>query len=152
ILYDDLDRDYFGSEWFTIRAPHDSDSSIPLNQKVVNEFFNSYGQNFNINEGLSERKNLQKHQVEEIYLRNVMKYLINRLKYTKETDSQTFSSLRGVINSYLEQNPEETCVVYAMSATKIDDKIVQTIRERRTNANDEIQQLFQGPNPQSKSF
>lgn len=152
ILYDDLNRDYFGSEWFTIRAPHDSDSSIPQNQNVVKDFFSSYGQNFATNEGLSERKNLQKHQVAEILLSDVMKYLLNKLKYTKETDSQTFSSLRGVINSYLEQNSEETCVVYAMAATKIDDKIVQTIRERRTNANDEIQQLFQGPSPQSKSF
>lgn len=152
ILYDNLDRDYFGSEWFTIRAPHDSDNSIPINQNVIREFYNSYGQNFAINEGLNERANLQMHQVAEILLSDVMKHLLNRLKFTKETDSQTFSSLRGVINSYLEQNSTETCLVYAMSSTKIDDKIVQTIRERRTNANNEIQQLFQGPNPKNQSF
>lgn len=152
ILYDDLDRDYFGSEWFVIRAPHDSDSSIPLNQNVVNNFFNTYEQNFKDDEGHVNRANFQKHQVAVISLSDMLKYLLNRLKFTKESDSQTFSSLRGIISSYLNENLDETCLIYAMSAKKTGGKIEQEIRERRTNINNEIKQYFSGPNNQTKDF
>lgn len=147
IIYDDLDRDYFGSEWFLIRAPHDTDNLIPVNQNTINEFYSTYSQNFNIDNGHSERTDLQKHLVAEISIEDILQYLLNRLRFTKETDSQTFSSLRGLLNSYLNENPNETCLVYAISANKIEDTIFQTIRKRRINANDEIQQLFQGEQP-----
>lgn len=47
----------------------------------------------------------------------------------------------------MNENPNETCLVYAISSNKIGDAILQTIRKRRLNANDEIQQLFQGEQP-----
>lgn len=147
ILYDDLDRDYFGAEWFIIRAPHDTDSLISVNQKIISDFTNNNIQNFETDNGHTERTALQKHIIAELSLSDTLKFLLNRLKFTKETDSQTFSSLRGLVSGYLNENPDETCLVYCMSAYKIDDKIMQTIRKRRINRNDEIQQLFQGEQP-----
>lgn len=147
IIYDDLDRDYFGSEWFVIKAPHDSDNLIPFNESIISEFFNNYIQSFNLDKGHFERTEGQKHLIGEISLSETLQYLLNRLKFTKETESQTFSSLRGLINSYLNEVPDETCLVYAISSNKIGDEIIQKIRERRLNANAEIQQLFQGEQP-----
>ncbi|WFO18123.1 Z1 domain-containing protein [Cellulophaga baltica 4] len=147
IIYDDLDRDYFGSEWFVIRAPHDSDNLIHFNKSIISEFFNNNIQSFNLDVGHLERTEGQKHLIGEISLSETLKYLLNRLKFTKETESQTFSSLRGLINSYLNETPDETCLVYAISSNKVGDQIIQKIRERRLNANDEIQQLFQGEQP-----
>lgn len=147
IIYDDLNRDYFGSEWFIIKAPHDTDNLISFNELVIKEFFNNYIQSFNLDAGHIERTERQKHLLAEISLSETLQYLLNRLKFTKETESQTFSSLRGLINSYLNENPDDTCLVYAISSNKVGDEIIQTIRDRRLNANDEIQQLFQGEQP-----
>ncbi len=152
IIYDGLDRDYFGSEWFIIKAPHDTDSLIEFNSKIIYDFFNSNFQSFNINEGHNERTELQKHLVAELPLSDTLQYLLNRLKFTKETDSQTFSSLRGIINSFLNENSEETCLVYIMSAEKSDSEIIQTVRARQLNDNNEIQQLFQGANTKTKKY
>ena len=147
ILYNDLDRDYFGSEWFSIRAPHDTDNLIIANQNIVKEFTEKYLEDFNINSGHTERTELQKHLVAELSLSNILQYLLNRLKFTKETDSQTFSSLRGILSNYIKENPDETCFVYLMSSNNQNDSFQQTIRKRRLNRNDEIQQLFQGEQP-----
>lgn len=147
ILYDDLDRDYFGSEWFSIKAPHDTDILILANQNIANDFTKKYLEDFNINSGHAERTELQKHLVAELSLSDILQYLLNRLKFTKETDSQTFSSLRGILSNYIKENPDETCFVYLMSSNNQNDNFQQTIRKRRLNRNDEIQQLFQGEQP-----
>ena len=147
ILYDDLDRDFLGAEWFIIRAPHDTDNLISVNQNIISEFMSNNLQNFETDNGHIERTSLQRHLVAELPLADTLKYLLNRLKFTKETDSQTFSSLRGLISSYLNENEDETCLVYIISSEKTDDEVIQTIRKRRLNRNDEIQQLFQGEQP-----
>ena len=152
IIYDDLNRDYFGSEWFIIKAPHDSDSIIEFNKEVIFNFFNSNFQSFNLNEGHLDRTELQKHLVAELPLDDTLQYLLNRLKFTKETDSQTFSSLRGIINSFLNENNDETCLVYIMSAEKSDTEILQTIRSRQLNDSNDIQQLFQGANTKTRLY
>jgi len=147
VLFDDLDRDYFGSEWFTIRAPHDTDSLISQNTNIVSQFKYNHINDFELDEGHSERTELQKHLVAELPLNMVLDTLLNRLRFTKETDSQTFSSLRGVLNRFVEENIEETCLIYYISSSKEDGQINQTVRRRRLNRNDEIQQLFQGKQP-----
>lgn len=55
--------------------------------------------------------------------------------------------MRGLISSYLNENEDETCLVYIISSEKTDDEVIQTIRKRRLNRNNEIQQLFQGEQP-----
>jgi Z1 domain len=147
ILYNDINRDYFGQEWFTVGAPHDTESLIPHNKSVVSEFTSNHLNSFVTNQGHNERTNLQKHLEAELPLEESLKQLLNRLKFTRETDSQTYSSLRGLINSYLQENPDETCLVYLMSAKVEDNTIIQTTRQRRLNQNDNIQQLFQGEQP-----
>lgn len=147
VLYNDLDRDYFGSEWFYIRAPHDTDRLINQNSEVINQFKVSHIDHFGIDEGHSERTDLQKHLVAEISLKSSLDSLLNRLRFTKETDSQTFSSLRGIMSRFVEENEEETCLIYFMSSEISDNQIRQITRRRRLNANEEIQQLFQGKQP-----
>jgi len=147
ILFDDIDRDYFGEEWFRIRAPHDTDNLIPYNQKVVVDFASNHLANFSTSTGHNERTDLQKHLVIEIPLAECMKQLLNKLKFTRESDSQAYSSLRGIINGYIEENPNENCLVYLMSSKVENNQVVQVIRKRRLNQNDAIQQLFQGEQP-----
>lgn len=147
ILFNDIDRDYFGNEWFIIRAPHDTDSLIPYNQKVVSYFTTNHIADFSTDAGHSERTGLQKHLVAELPLSECRQRLLNKLKFTRESDSQTYSSLRGVINGYAEENSNETCLIYLISSKIESGQIFQTIRQRRLNQNDAIQQLFQGEQP-----
>jgi len=147
ILYNEIDRDYFGQEWFIVKAPHDSDNAIPFNNLLVSEFNTKHKEKFSSNQGHNERTELQIHLEAELPLSECLKHLLNRLRFTRESDSQTFSSLRGVLNSHLNDNQEETCLVYLMSAKIENDNIIQTIRQRRLNQNDGIQQLFQGEQP-----
>lgn len=147
VLYNDIDRDYFGQEWFTVGAPHDTESLIEYNKSVVVDFTANHIDEFKLNPGHFERTDLQKHLEVELPLDKTLKQLLNKLKFTKETDSQTYSSLRGLLSSYLQENPDETCIVYLMSARIEEEQIVQTIRQRRLNQNDNIQQLFQGEQP-----
>jgi len=120
---------------------------IIANQNIAKDFTEKYLADFRTNTGHVERTDLQKHLVAELSLSDTLQYLLNRLKFTKETDSQTFSSLRGILSNYLKDNPDETCFVFLMSSDIQNNNIQQTIRKRRLNRNDEIQQLFQGEQP-----
>jgi len=146
ILYNDLEQDFFGEEWFTIRAPHDTDSLIQANHRIIGEFTNAIIDQLSADDGHINRTDLQKHLTAEIDLSEVLKFL-NRLKFTKESDSQTFSSLRGLINNFLGENPSETCHINFISSKIESGQLIQTIRNRRLNRHDEIQQLFQGEQP-----
>lgn len=152
IIYDNLDRDYLGSEWFYIKAPHDTDRYIRENNVIINEFSNRNFHEFNIDSGHENRTSNQKHLYAKIPIKSTLENLLGKLKFTKESDSQTFSSLQGLLTSYSNENPDEECLVYIMSAEKVGDEILQPIRKRRLKANDEVQQYFQGPNPAKKGF
>jgi Z1 domain len=147
ILYNDIDRDYFGQEWFIIRNPHDTDVLIPQNKNIVTEFTTNNLSEFSINIGHSERTEMQSHLVAELQLSECLKNLLIKLKFTLESESQTFSSLRSVLNSHLENNPNETCLLYVMSSKIENNQLVQLKRQRRLNANNAIKELFQGEQP-----
>ncbi|WP_281631614.1 Z1 domain-containing protein [Flavobacterium luteolum] len=149
ILYNDIDRDYFGQEWFTVGAPHDTENLILYNKNVVSEFTSKYIDSFVTNDGHVERTDLQRHLEAELPLEESLQLLLNRLKFTRETDSQTYSSLRGLLSSYLQENKDETCMLYVISSRIENDTIIQATRQRRLNQNDNIQQLFQGEQPTS---
>lgn len=151
ILYNDLDRDYFGAEWFIVRAPHDTDNLIPQNRNVISSFLATNINDFSQDIGHPQRTEEQKHLVSELPLNECLKHLLNRLKFTRESDSQTFSSLRGVIGIYLQDNPDERCLVYVISSKNENGQIIQNIRDRRLheNGSNTIKQLFQGKNPKS---
>jgi hypothetical protein len=150
IIFDGLDRDYFGSEWFSIRTPHDTDRLILENREIISEFISRNLHDFNQDSGHQERTFTQKHLQSELSISEVLEYLLSRLKFTKESDSQTFSSLQGVLASYSTDNPDEECLVYIMSSEKVGDEVLQSVRKRQLKSNDEVQQYFQGPNPAKK--
>lgn len=147
VLFNDIDRDYFGNEWFLIRAPHDTDTLIPHNHRIINEFKLKYQHYFTNDVGHIERTDLQRHLVAELPLSECLKNLLNKLKFTRESDSQSFSSLRSIINGFIEEHPEEMCLVCLMSAKVLEGQITQIIRKRRLTKDDTIQQLFQGEQP-----
>lgn len=148
ILYNDLDRDYFGAEWFVVRAPHDTDNLIPQNRDVISAFLTQNANLFFEDNGRDLRTEEQRNAVAELPLAECLTHLLNRLKFTRESDSQTFSSLRGIIGLYLQDNPNENCSVFVMSSKIENGSIKQNIRERRLhrNGSNTIEQLFQGPN------
>ena len=57
IIYNDLDRDYFGEEWFIVKAPHDTDNLIPQNRNVVSTFLASKIVFHKMQDICKERKN-----------------------------------------------------------------------------------------------
>ena len=144
ILYDDLDRDRFGDEWFRINAPHDTEEYIATNRERVLNFINPKAASFAEDEGHQQRTEDQKHLVATLSIQDCLDNLLNNLRFTRETDSATYSSLRGILKRYLRDNPNENCLVYLMNANSLQD---WKSRTRRLNRNDEIQQLFQGRNP-----
>lgn len=146
ILYDDIDRDRFGDDWFRINAPHDTEEFIETNRNSVFDFLNPRASLFVEDEGHVNRTEDQKHLVAQLPMRDCLEFLLNKLKFTRESDSATYSSLRGILKRFLEENPDELCFVYLMSANSISD---WKRRIRRLDRNDEIQQLFQGRNPRT---
>lgn len=148
VLYDDLDRDFFGNEWFTIRAPHDTENYITSNFNSIVSFLQPRIQSFQVDEGHPNRTQEQKHLVSRMTVKDCLEHLLNKLKYTRESDSASYSSIRGILKRYIEDHPDEECLVYLMSARSTDD---WTRRTRRLNNNNEIQQLFQGKQPTKRT-
>lgn len=146
ILYDGLDRDRFGDDWYRINAPHDTENLIQSNSIALFDFLDPKAAMFAENEGHANRTQEQKHLVARISMRVCLDHLLNKLKYTRESDSATYSSLRSILKGYLDEHPDDDCLVYLMSANSLED---WTRRTRRLDRNDEIQQLFQGRNPRT---
>jgi Z1 domain len=144
VLYDSLDRDTFGDEWFRINAPHDTEEFIETNRFNSFQYLNQIQNRFQLDAGHPNRTQEQKHLVIKVPLQECLSNLLNKLKFTRESDSASYSSLRGVVQRYLRSNPAEECLIYLMSARSVAD---WTRRIRRLNGNDEIQQLFQGKQP-----
>lgn len=154
ILYDDLDRDTFGNEWFRINAPHDTEEFISINRRTVFDYIKSKANIFSVDDGHPDRTPDQKHLVARFALQDCLTHLLNKLKFTRESDSATYSSLRGILRQYLAENPQEECLIYLMRAKNLEDlgnETSWTRRIRQLTKNDEIQQLFQGKQPTSNS-
>lgn len=146
ILYDGLDRDRFGDDWYRINAPHDTENLIHSNSTALFDFLNLKAAMFGEDNGHANRTQEQKHLVAKIPMKECLEHLLNKLKYTRESDSATYSSLRGILKGYLDEHPDDDCLIYLMSANTLED---WTRRVRRLDRNDEIQQLFQGRNPRT---
>ena len=71
IIYDDLDRDTFGNDWFRINAPHDTDELIEANRNALLNFLQARAELFNQDEGHPNRTEEQKHLVARITIKNV---------------------------------------------------------------------------------
>lgn len=148
VLYDDLNRDRFGDDWIRIKAPHDTDNLIEPNRNALFEFLSPKAPLFAEDAGHANRTEDQKHLVAEISMQDCLDNLLKKLKFTRESDSATYSSLRGILKRYLENHPNENCLVYLMSANNLDDWKIRT-RRLDNKGHDEIQELFQGKNPRT---
>lgn len=148
VLYDSLSRDYFGDEWFRISAPHDTEEYIQTNREAVFNFLSPRIEQFSEDTGHTLRTQDQKHLVATFLIQECLDNLLNSLRFTRESDSAAYSSLRGIFKRYLRDNPHENCLVYLMSARNLND---WTVRKRRIDnkGHDEIQELFQGKNPKT---
>lgn len=146
IIYDDIDRDSFGNDWFRINAPHDTEELIEKNRESLFTFLQANSVKFSQDTGHKNRTEEQKHLVARITIKECLEHLLNKLRFTRESDSATYSSLRGILKGYIQEHPYEESLVYLMSANSID---TWTGRARRLDRNQEILQLFQGKNPRS---
>lgn len=140
VLSEDLARTTFGNKWVRIRAPHDCEIIIESNRKIINEFIEKYKSDFLEDEGHKERTAEQKHLLAKIPLKDLFKYLLKELKFTRQTDSTTYTNLKSVIDLYTDEFPPEDSFVYLMSKGKPRTRLLKK---------DEIQQLFQGKNPRT---
>ncbi len=141
VLSDDLERNKFGNAWLRIKAPHDTDFIIEHNKQVHKDFLNKYSSHFEDDEGHSKRTDEQKHLVAKISLKDVYEDLISKLKYTRQSDSSSFTSLKAVIALYTDEFPPEESFVYLIKKGRS--------RKRSLNKKDEILNLFQGKNPKN---
>lgn len=155
ILYDQINRDIFGNEWFRIKAPHDTEEYIATNRTAIFEYVYAKRNAFSVTDGHPKRTEDQKHLVTKVSLQDCLTNLLNKLKFTRESDSVAYSSLRGIFSRHLKNNPEEECLIYLISAKKIENLDHEDSWTRRTRQlvrkSDEIQQIFQGPQPTTKS-
>lgn len=146
VIYDDLDRDTFGNDWFRINAPHDTDELIEANREELFNFLHSNIHLFTQDEGHPNRTIEQRHLVARVSISDCLEHLLNRLRYTRESDSTTYSAIRAIIKEYNDEHPDEECLVYLMSVQDIDN---WASRVRRLDKHDEIRELFQGRNPKT---
>lgn len=140
VLSEDLTRTTFGNKWVRIRAPHDSELIIESNRVIVDKFLSKYEQSFIEDDGHQDRTDEQKHLVAKIPLKDLFTDLLNELKFTRQTDSTTYTNLKSVIDLYTDEFPPEDSFVYL---------IAKGNRRIRRLKKDEIQQLFQGKNPRT---
>lgn len=144
VIYDNLDRDKFGSDWFRINAPHDTEELIKTNREALFTFMQNNYEKFTQDLGHPNRTEEQKHLVAKIKIKVCLEHLLNKLRYTRKSDSSSYSSLRGVLKGYIEMYPDDDCLIYLMSANSINDWKGRT---RKLDKNQEIQEYFQGEQP-----
>lgn len=143
ILYDDLDRDRFGNDWFRIKAPHDTPEFIELNRTTILNYIIPKTSEFAEDQGSVLRTDEQRNLVARLPLIDCLNNLLNKLKFTRETDSATYSSLRGILKRHLEDHPDDECLLFLMNTKNIEN---WNSGIRKLDRNDEINPLFQGSN------
>lgn len=141
VLSEDLTRTTFGNKWVRIRAPHDSEIIIKNNREIVNGFIKKYRDLFKEDSGHNARTEEQKNLIAKLPLKELFTDLLQLLKFTRQTDSTTYTNLKSVIDLYTDEFPPEDSFVYIMSKGNS--------RVRKLTKKDEIQQLFQGKNPRT---
>jgi Z1 domain len=134
----DFMRGQFSDEWVAPRVVLSCDSVVQANREAVAEFVRRL--TFVDNEGHPDRTDIQRHQVcGDVPVRDALEQLLLRVRITGTTDSQRNTGLLLQLSKALDDNPNETCVVYRMSPTER--------RRRGVDENGEVTNLFQGEAP-----
>ncbi len=141
VFSNEFERFDLSNEWFRVSAPHDLQNIIESNRKVTQSFIAEFQNFWQEDAGHARRTEEQKHFVCEIDLQKAFDDFIMKLKFTRDSDSGEFTSLKSVILRYLETENNARATIYLMKKGEI--------RERQLTKKDEIQQLFQGKNPRT---
>ena len=141
-----LDLDYMQggitNDWYSPRAPHDSEEAVQANWRVVNDFI--AGLTLSPDEGSEKRTDYQRHLVDAtVPLQSAFASLLTQLRATRLRDSQSFTGLLLQVRKHLEEHPDSVCRVYLMSCSR--EK--WTKRNHQVNGDDEIENIFQGEEP-----
>lgn len=142
VLSEDLTRTTFGNRWVRTKAPHDNKIIIESNREVYNNFLSKYKDLFKEDTGHRDRTDEQKHLVAKIPLKDLFMDLLNGLKFTRQSDSTVYTSLKSVIDLYTDEFPPEDSFVYLMNKG---NSRIRSFNDKK----DEIKELFQGKNPRT---
>ena len=142
VLSEDLTRTTFGNRWVRTKAPHDNKIIIESNREVYNNFLSKYKDLFKEDTGHKDRTDEQKHLVAKIPLKDLFMDLLNGLKFTRQSDSTVYTSLKSVIDLYTDEFPPEDSFVYLMNKG---NSRIRSFNDKK----DEIKELFQGKNPRT---
>lgn len=138
VLQFDYIRGNFSNDWFRPRIVQADSEIVECNRGIVARF--TQGLHFVENQGHPERTDMQIHHVcNGVPLRTALEELLVKIRIAGSTDSQRFTGLLLQLSKALEDNEDETCVVYRMSPNGT--------RSRSIDANGEVSNLFQGEYP-----
>lgn len=142
--HDVLDLEYirgnYSNSWFDQKAPHDSLEAIETNRTLIQQFVSPLP--FLPDTGHPKRTEAQEHFVAfDVNLDFVYQEFLTKFLVTRPSDSYRFIGLLLQLRKYLEEYPDEEggCTIYLMSKGQP--------RERSVDDDNEILNLFQGPNP-----
>lgn len=137
-----LDLDYvrggYRNEWFDPKAPHDSPEAVENNRRLVD----ALRERLMLVEdaGDDRRSQMQRHPVAgDESLATIYETLLAPLQVTRPGDFYNYLGLQLQISAHLEANQNARCAVYFISGG--------AQRDRTLGTDDEIPNLFQGPNP-----
>jgi len=141
IFSNEFERFDLSNEWFRISAPHDLQNIIESNRKVTQGLIADLRSFWHEDTGHARRTEEQKHFVCEVDLQKAFDEFLMKLKFTRDSDSGEFTSLKSVILRYLEIQNNKKATIYLMTKGKT--------RKRTLTRKDIINNLFQGKNPRT---
>jgi hypothetical protein len=125
-------------DWVSPRVVLASDEVLESNRRVAATFVNAH--NWADDKGHPQRTDIQRHQVcEHVPLRSVIESLLAALRITGVTDSQRNTGMLLQLMRAVEDDPNETCRLYRMSAGQR--------RRRGIDDDGEVTNLYQGAFP-----
>ena len=130
ILEAECARYVYNEKWFQQKKPtiNSADKNLSIINSLIEEF------DFKEDTGHKERTEPQKHLYSYIRLERIYQSIIDYRVSTIESNFYAGALLQ--IESFLDKNPEEICVIYLMSSFNS--------RDRSINQKGQISQLFQG--------
>lgn len=134
-----LRSDIGNDKWIQFRVPHDSKEIVKNNLSAYDDFCAKYKDKFQEDIGDIDRTEEQKHFVIEIKAIDLFNNFLEKLKFTRESESARYLNIKSVIGN---ADDDENITVYIMSKGKIRTRGL--LQEK-----DNIENLFQGKNPKS---
>lgn len=134
-----LDLDYvrgnLADDWYHPAQPHCSQEATTRNREVVRQYLASL--QFQPDDEHMWSTETQHHSAAPaLPLKSVYEQLLTKLWWAMEKDSERYFGVQLQLKSYLERYPSASCSIYLMSQG--------SQRERATDSDGNVEQLFQG--------